>query len=110
GSNPPSGSSTFSQNNVLITGQNSRIVTTGEGRIAEFGYVNLYVEDQGLLDIGDDLYVGGHRSNRGSGTLSITGNSTVRSHGDTFIGYRGGWGTVTLGEGSTLAVGGELTL
>ncbi|WP_343315885.1 autotransporter outer membrane beta-barrel domain-containing protein [Brucella sp. BE17] len=97
------GSNAGTMTDLLITGENSQVTTTGNGLIAEFGRVNARVENKGLLDIGNHLLVG-----IGVGDLNISGNSIVKAAGDTVIGYNLGRGVVTVRDNSRLISGGEI--
>lgn len=97
------GSNAGTLTELLITGADSQVTTTGDGLIGQFGTVSARVENRGLLDIGNDLLVG-----IDIGDLTISGNSTVKTRGDTVIGLGQGRGIVTVRNNSRLSSGGEI--
>ncbi|MFA5490489.1 MAG: autotransporter outer membrane beta-barrel domain-containing protein, partial [Candidimonas sp.] len=96
---------------LLLDGAGSRITTTGNALIGEFGIVNAQVEKAALLEVGHDLIVGAYQDLSGPpATLAITGqDSAVLVAGD----GRGdrnryGLGAVTLSEGGLLRSAGDV--
>lgn len=98
-----SNSGTFTE--LVITGANSSIVTTGNGLIAEFGRVSARIEDVGKLEIGNHLIVGG-----GIGNLSVARDAVVAVEGDVVVGINQGRGSLTLSDGGVLRANGGLYL
>jgi T5SS/PEP-CTERM-associated repeat protein len=90
------------------------VTLTGEGSTLETELLYLGVDGAtGMVSVSDgaslitnnDVYVGYMNNDTGSGTLTISGqSSTWEATGSLFVGYGSGVGTVSITDGSTVTI------
>ncbi|QYM71680.1 autotransporter outer membrane beta-barrel domain-containing protein [Pseudochrobactrum sp. Wa41.01b-1] len=96
------GSNDGTLTSLLLTGEDSRITTTGWGLIGEFGQVEATVEDQAELDVGSDLLMAAAPGSQG--VLRITRGGKITVAKETVVGISGA-AILTLGEGTLVSSG-----